>query len=43
MSDRLTPLDVSFLYLEESTTAMHVGSVGIFEMPERGFRLRHAL
>ena len=37
MSDRLTPLDVSFLYLEEPTTAMHVGSVGIFESPADGF------
>ena len=27
MSDRLTPLDVSFLYLETPTTAMHVGGV----------------
>jgi diacylglycerol O-acyltransferase len=31
MADRLSPLDVSFLYLETPTTAMHVGSVGIFE------------
>jgi diacylglycerol O-acyltransferase / wax synthase len=37
VSDRLTPLDASFLYLEEPTTAMHVGSVGIFEPPEDGF------
>jgi len=29
--DRLSPLDVSFLYLEERTTPMHVGSVMIFE------------
>jgi len=28
--DRLTSLDVSFLYLEEPTTAMHTGSVMIF-------------
>jgi WS/DGAT/MGAT family acyltransferase len=30
VSDRLSPLDVSFLYLEERTTPMHVGSVMIF-------------
>ncbi len=28
--DRLSSLDASFLYLEEATTAMHVGSVMIF-------------
>ncbi|WP_347350245.1 wax ester/triacylglycerol synthase family O-acyltransferase [Intrasporangium sp.] len=37
MSDRLTSLDASFLYLEESTTAMHVGSVMIFQPPVEGF------
>ncbi|MGN6754244.1 MAG: WS/DGAT/MGAT family O-acyltransferase [Intrasporangium sp.] len=37
MSDRLTSLDASFLYLEQSTTAMHVGSVMIFEPPVEGF------
>jgi WS/DGAT/MGAT family acyltransferase len=37
MSDRLSALDVSFLYLEESTTPMHVGGVSIFEVPEDGF------
>jgi diacylglycerol O-acyltransferase / wax synthase len=37
MSDRLAPLDVSFLYLEESTTPMHGGSVAVFEPPEEGF------
>jgi diacylglycerol O-acyltransferase / wax synthase len=30
VSDRLSPLDVSFLYLEERATPMHVGSVMIF-------------
>jgi diacylglycerol O-acyltransferase / wax synthase len=35
--DRLTPLDVSFLYLEEPATAMHVGSVLVFQSPEGGF------
>ena len=37
MSDRLSPLDVSFLYMEELTTPMHVGGVAIFEAPEGGF------
>ena len=37
MPDRLSPLDVSFLYLEESTTPMHVGSVAIFRSPKTGF------
>jgi len=32
-TDRLTPQDVSFLYLESPTTAMHVGSVALFERP----------
>jgi len=31
VADRLSPLDASFLYLEEPTTAMHVGSVMIFD------------
>ncbi|HTY73349.1 MAG TPA: wax ester/triacylglycerol synthase family O-acyltransferase [Actinomycetes bacterium] len=31
MVDSLSPLDVSFLYFEESRTPMHVGSVAIFE------------
>lgn len=33
MSDRLSPLDVSFLYLETATTAMHVGGVAVFAPP----------
>ena len=37
MADRLSPLDVSFLYLEEATTAMHVGSVMILQPPDGGF------
>lgn len=37
MSDRLTALDVSFLYLEETTTVMHVGSVMVFDAPDGGF------
>jgi WS/DGAT/MGAT family acyltransferase len=35
--ERLSPLDVSFLYLEEPTTAMHVGGVAVFEAPRDGF------
>lgn len=37
MPDRLTALDASFLYLEEPTTAMHVGSVMVFQPPDEGF------
>lgn len=37
MSDRLTPLDVSFLYLETPTTAMHVGGVATFNPDGEGF------
>jgi WS/DGAT/MGAT family acyltransferase len=32
--DRLTPLDASFLYLEEGVTPMHVGGVAVFAAPE---------
>ena len=35
--DRLSPLDVSFLYFEEPTTPMHVGGVSVFQAPEDGF------
>ena len=34
MTDRLSPLDVSFLYMETRTTAMHVGGVATFQPPE---------
>jgi diacylglycerol O-acyltransferase len=34
---RLTTLDASFLYLEEDTTAMHVGSLMTFALPKGGF------
>ena len=37
MPDRLSPLDASFLYLEEPTTPMHVGGVCTFQTPESGF------
>ncbi|HWB66158.1 MAG TPA: wax ester/triacylglycerol synthase family O-acyltransferase [Mycobacteriales bacterium] len=33
MTERLSALDVSFLYLESPTTAMHVGGVARFEPP----------
>jgi diacylglycerol O-acyltransferase / wax synthase len=34
MTDRLSAMDVSFLYLETPTTAMHVGGVAVFTPPE---------
>ena len=37
MSDRLSTLDASFLYLEDATTPMHVGSVMVFDEPDDGF------
>jgi diacylglycerol O-acyltransferase len=37
MADRLSPLDASFLYLEDRTTPMHVGAVVIFDEPEGRF------
>ncbi len=37
MADRLSSLDVSFLYMETPTTAMHVGGVAVFEPPADGF------
>ena len=37
MADRLSPLDVSFLYMETPTTAMHVGGVAVFQPPDEGF------
>jgi diacylglycerol O-acyltransferase / wax synthase len=37
VSDRLTSLDASFLYMEEATTPMHVGSVMVFQPPSEGF------
>jgi WS/DGAT/MGAT family acyltransferase len=36
MPDRLTTLDVSYLYLEQETTPMHVGAVAILEPAENG-------
>ncbi|MDQ1751433.1 MAG: diacylglycerol O-acyltransferase / wax synthase [Pseudonocardiales bacterium] len=37
MADRLSPLDVSFLYLEGARTPMHVGGLAIFSHPKGGF------
>jgi WS/DGAT/MGAT family acyltransferase len=37
MADRLSPVDVSFLHLESSTTPMHVGGVAVFQPPADGF------
>ena len=36
MTDRLAALDASFLYMEDASTPMHVGSVLLFEMPSAG-------
>jgi len=35
--DRLSPLDASFLHIEDSVSHMHIASVGIFEGPEPAF------
>ncbi len=37
MADRLSALDVTFLYLEEPTTPMHVGGLAVFQPPQEGF------
>ena len=37
MADRLSPLDASFLYMEDRTTPMHVGGVVIVDAPDGGF------
>ena len=37
MPDRLSALDASLLYLEDTTTPMHVGGVAIFRRPRTGF------
>ncbi|NHN54540.1 wax ester/triacylglycerol synthase family O-acyltransferase [Calidifontibacter sp. DB0510] len=37
MPDRLSSLDASFLYSEDATTPMHVGTVMIFDPPKGGF------
>ncbi|UER53818.1 wax ester/triacylglycerol synthase family O-acyltransferase [Kineosporiaceae bacterium SCSIO 59966] len=43
MPDRLTPLDLSFLYLEEPATVMHVGSVMTFAAPAGGIDIDRVL
>ncbi len=43
MPERLSPLDVSFLYLEAPTTPMHVGGVATFAIPEDGFNYEKLL
>jgi diacylglycerol O-acyltransferase / wax synthase len=35
--DRLSPLDASFLHIEDDVNLMHIGSVGIFEGPPPAF------
>jgi diacylglycerol O-acyltransferase / wax synthase len=35
--DRLSPLDASFLHIENDVNLMHIGSVGIFEGPAPSF------
>lgn len=37
MPDRLSALDVSFLYMEDEITPMHVGEIMIFQAPDSGF------
>jgi diacylglycerol O-acyltransferase / wax synthase len=37
MNDRLSALDVSFLYLEGESTPMHVGGLAVFDPPPGGF------
>ena len=34
--DTMSPLDASFLHIEDAVTHMHIGSVGIFEGPPPG-------
>lgn len=43
MSDRLSTLDASFLYLEDASTPMHVGTVMVFEPPKSGFEFQALL
>ena len=37
MTERLSPADVAFFYLEGRTTPQHVGGLAIFEPPAEGF------
>ncbi|MCP2258694.1 acyltransferase, WS/DGAT/MGAT [Streptoalloteichus tenebrarius] len=43
MPDRLSALDASFLYLEDSTTPMHVGGVAILRRPRSGLDYERVL
>lgn len=43
VADRLSSLDASFLYLEDNTTPMHVGSVMTFKPPQEGFEYDNVL
>jgi WS/DGAT/MGAT family acyltransferase len=43
MVERLSPLEASFLYLEESSTPMHVGGVLVLETPPGGLDALAAL
>ncbi|SHG45954.1 WS/DGAT/MGAT family O-acyltransferase [Streptoalloteichus hindustanus] len=43
MPDRLSALDASFLYLEDSTTPMHVGGVAVLSPPRSGFDYERVL
>jgi diacylglycerol O-acyltransferase / wax synthase len=36
-TDRLSPLDASFLHIEDDVSHMHIGSVAIFEGPQPAF------
>jgi diacylglycerol O-acyltransferase len=36
-TDRLSPLDASFLHIEDNVSHMHIGSVAIFEGPQPAF------
>jgi len=37
MADRMSPLDASFLHIENDVSHMHIGSTGIFEGPPPGY------
>ena len=37
MSERLSAIDASFLYMEEASTPMHIGGVAIFKVSEESF------
>lgn len=41
--DHLTPLDASFLYLEDPSTAMNAGSALVLDPPESGFGLEQVM